>query len=359
MLVSAPMLIVGSMLIVVGSLLPFNQIFPFQLDAMTSTDRLTLINALFDHPGVGWELFAPHPRDPFVDFTPELSSRRGIDIASGQIVLVLGFVSTGASILSALAFRYSRALLVALLVLPLVLAAHLIEITFDLMEFADSVTFVSPQLTDMIGVGIYLSAIGAAMVALGAVVGLVTITGASRSTAQFSELQGHNETAEVQPAQTASSAVRAGETDSPHLMSGSFGNSRLMTSQGVPESPLEDAFIARLRDSIRVEVPLIPQVLLEASGQYYRVDFAWLEQKLVVELDGSQHLDPVHADADRRRDADLRSIGYRVLRFTWNDVHKRWSDVERQLLDAGGAVKAGPGETDLLSDSDEQPARHR
>ena len=47
----------------------------------------------------------------------------------------------------------------------------------------------------------------------------------------------------------------------------------------------------------------------------YVCDFICLEAKLIVELDGSQHVE--QSDYDERRDAFLRSYGYRVLRF-WN-----------------------------------------
>jgi very-short-patch-repair endonuclease len=47
----------------------------------------------------------------------------------------------------------------------------------------------------------------------------------------------------------------------------------------------------------------------------YIVDFVCLEQMLVIELDGGQHLE--QADRDRERDEYLAERGYRVLRF-WN-----------------------------------------
>lgn len=47
------------------------------------------------------------------------------------------------------------------------------------------------------------------------------------------------------------------------------------------------------------------------------VDFACLAEKLVVELDGSQHLDSV---SDPVRDAEIEAQGYRILRFWNNDV---------------------------------------
>ena len=47
----------------------------------------------------------------------------------------------------------------------------------------------------------------------------------------------------------------------------------------------------------------------------YIADFACIERKLVIELDGGQHAD--RAYYDRERDAVISARGFRVLRF-WN-----------------------------------------
>ncbi|HKV15667.1 MAG TPA: endonuclease domain-containing protein [Reyranella sp.] len=61
-------------------------------------------------------------------------------------------------------------------------------------------------------------------------------------------------------------------------------------------------------------------------------DFVCLEKQLVVELDGGQHADQMAYDV--RRDAFLRSEGFRVLRF-WNvDVIARIDDVLRTIFEA-------------------------
>ena len=60
----------------------------------------------------------------------------------------------------------------------------------------------------------------------------------------------------------------------------------------------------------------------------YIVDFCSPKKKLVIELDGSQHLDQEEADADRTE--FLRAKGYTVLRF-WND---------KVLKDIGGVIRA-------------------
>ncbi len=48
----------------------------------------------------------------------------------------------------------------------------------------------------------------------------------------------------------------------------------------------------------------------------YIVDFVCLEKKLIVELDGGQHL--LQKNEDKLREEYLKKKGYRILRF-WND----------------------------------------
>jgi len=50
----------------------------------------------------------------------------------------------------------------------------------------------------------------------------------------------------------------------------------------------------------------------------YIVDFCSPRRKLIIELDGSQHLDQVDYDVERTK--HLESKGYRVLRFWNHDV---------------------------------------
>jgi very-short-patch-repair endonuclease len=64
----------------------------------------------------------------------------------------------------------------------------------------------------------------------------------------------------------------------------------------------------------------------------YIVDFACLDARLVIEVDGGQHTDA--ADADRERDAWLRSQNFRVLRFWNNDVLKNQDGVMQVVMEA-------------------------
>ena len=53
----------------------------------------------------------------------------------------------------------------------------------------------------------------------------------------------------------------------------------------------------------------------------YRPDMLWREARLIVELDGrNAHSTPAQLAADARRQAELETMGYAVLRFTWAEV---------------------------------------
>jgi very-short-patch-repair endonuclease len=63
---------------------------------------------------------------------------------------------------------------------------------------------------------------------------------------------------------------------------------------------------------------------------HYIVDFACLEARLVIEVDGGQHFE---SEADKRRDAYLHSQGFRVLRLWNNDVLLNPDGVHRVITD--------------------------
>jgi very-short-patch-repair endonuclease len=53
---------------------------------------------------------------------------------------------------------------------------------------------------------------------------------------------------------------------------------------------------------------------------HYVVDFASLENRIIVEVDGGQHNEPEMKGKDEERTAWLKREGYRVLRFWDNEV---------------------------------------
>jgi very-short-patch-repair endonuclease len=69
-----------------------------------------------------------------------------------------------------------------------------------------------------------------------------------------------------------------------------------------------------------------------AIGKFV-VDFCAPKNRLIIEIDGSQHLDS--ADYDAERTATLQSKGYKVLRF-WNqdvthNLEAVLEEIEREL----------------------------
>jgi very-short-patch-repair endonuclease len=70
-----------------------------------------------------------------------------------------------------------------------------------------------------------------------------------------------------------------------------------------------------------------------AIGNYI-VDFVSIKQKLIIELDGSQHLEQSEYDVERTR--YFQSLGYKVIRFwnsaVMNDINGVIREIELKLL---------------------------
>ncbi len=69
----------------------------------------------------------------------------------------------------------------------------------------------------------------------------------------------------------------------------------------------------------------------------YIADFACLKPQVIVEVDGSQHLE--HPQQDQRRDAYLRAAGFHVLHFT---NHQVLSDIHPVLESILQALESPP-----------------
>ena len=84
-----------------------------------------------------------------------------------------------------------------------------------------------------------------------------------------------------------------------------------------------------------------------AIGRYI-VDFCAPRRKLIIEVDGSQHLDQREYDA--KRTAFLEGHGYRVLRFWNNDILKDIESVLRAIdlaLQAKGRQPSANGHVEI------------
>jgi len=67
------------------------------------------------------------------------------------------------------------------------------------------------------------------------------------------------------------------------------------------------------------------QVVIEP----YIVDFICLQTKLIIEADGGQHAQQIHAD--EKRSAALRAKGFHVMRFWNHDILNNTDNVLAQI----------------------------
>lgn len=70
-----------------------------------------------------------------------------------------------------------------------------------------------------------------------------------------------------------------------------------------------------------VRAPATQAVITDRRDEVARVDFCWRQERLIVETDGfAFHSDRLAYRRDRERMNVLERLGWRVLRFTWEDV---------------------------------------
>ena len=94
------------------------------------------------------------------------------------------------------------------------------------------------------------------------------------------------------------------------------------------QTDAERALWQRLRNRQLLGVKFRRQVPIKG----YIADFAALEIKLIIELDGSQHIE--NKEADEIRTGFLQREGYKVIRLWKNDVLLRIDDVLEFIFQA-------------------------
>jgi very-short-patch-repair endonuclease len=95
---------------------------------------------------------------------------------------------------------------------------------------------------------------------------------------------------------------------------------------GVSESELERVFLAKLR------VSHLPEPVRQHRCGKRKIDFAYPQGRIAIELDGLRHHFSAAAfHGDRRRQNELVLAGWTPYRFTWADVTTSWPLVERTL----------------------------
>ena len=132
-----------------------------------------------------------------------------------------------------------------------------------------------------------------------------------------------------------------------------------MPTPGAPASPL-----SRSRERVRVRARELRKTSPEAEqrlwqrlrdrqvagckfrrqrpvGRYF-ADFACLDARLVVELDGGQHFEPDAMQADAHRTSVLNAHGFTVLRFTDREALTETDAVVQVIFDWLQAHHAHP-----------------
>lgn len=64
----------------------------------------------------------------------------------------------------------------------------------------------------------------------------------------------------------------------------------------------------------------------------YIVDFYCPERRMVIEIDGSQHIE-AQRDYDVERDNYLKKLGFRVLRFWDNEINNNLEGILLKIID--------------------------
>ncbi len=105
---------------------------------------------------------------------------------------------------------------------------------------------------------------------------------------------------------------------------------------GVPQKELERLFLRKLRAS------RLPDPVRQHPVGKRRIDFAYPEAKIAIELDGLRdHFSAAAFQNDRRRQNEIVLAGLVPLRFTWDDVNGHWPRVEGTLRRALGLPESG------------------
>ena len=75
---------------------------------------------------------------------------------------------------------------------------------------------------------------------------------------------------------------------------------------------------------------------MEYNVGLYSIDFAWVNDKLAIEIDGQQHEKLEYKERDIRKDLKLKSEGWKVLRIKWVDMYhnpKKYIKIAKDFID--------------------------
>ena len=105
------------------------------------------------------------------------------------------------------------------------------------------------------------------------------------------------------------------------------------------ESALEDVFRKVIAD-FDMDEPVPQYVIHDEAGAFVcRADFAYPDERILIELDSeAHHLDRISFRRDRSKQNRAVSLGWTVLRYTWWDLVDHPYVVKQQIIDTRSGV---------------------
>lgn len=80
----------------------------------------------------------------------------------------------------------------------------------------------------------------------------------------------------------------------------------------------------------------------EFSFGKFSLDFAWVEKKLCIEIDGEQHKRfKEYRERDERKDKALHDAGWNILRIEWKEMFnntKYWIEIAKTFIDSQNSI---------------------
>ena len=62
------------------------------------------------------------------------------------------------------------------------------------------------------------------------------------------------------------------------------------------------------------------------------VDFLISSKMIIIEIDGIQHTLPEQEEADKKREEELKKIGFKIMRYTNKDINQNFNSVCDDIL---------------------------
>lgn len=75
----------------------------------------------------------------------------------------------------------------------------------------------------------------------------------------------------------------------------------------------------------------------------YVADFACVKSRLVIEVDGFTHTSDFELAHDKKRDAYMKSLGWKILRFWNEDIYRDIDSVLGEIIDTISSTTCGGG----------------